>query len=233
MNQIQKITQQPKLYIFDFDNTLIRHKPDCMDRVPAIAGQVIHGLTGLDPKEGARVAVASFMETGDGFAPYKNYPNNTYLTMHQQFNDAVNFVRTAHHDNRLPGLVANLSQHAAVCVASHCTQEYLETSMESLGYGMAGHVFGLERLKGFKSDPETRTFHHICDRYEVSLTEAFLVEDSQTNIENAENQGIGGSVLIDNNLGVADFIMGEIQKFKILRFQLRKLDKGAMACLPA
>jgi len=213
MNQTNN-KSKPKLYIFDFDNTLIRHKETCMQRVPTIAGQVVHAYTGQCPKEGARIACQSFAKSGDGFEPFLGKKDN-YLAMHRHFNALVNFVTTADLDPSLPRLVKNLSDYAHVCVASHCTENTLKSAMDMLGYSKAfvdQHVFGLETLDGLKSNSTQNVLQKICDRYDVAMPESFLIEDSMTNIKNAEKFGIGGSVLVSNKQTASNFIQSEIKK---------------------
>lgn len=226
MNQTTQ-QRQSKLYIFDFDNTLIRHKETCMQRVPVIAGQVVHALTGECAKKGTIKACQDFTETGDGFASFHGQ-NHLYWAMHRHFNAIVNFVATANHDPALPHLMSKLSKHANICVASHCTETTLKSAMTILGYSATfidNHVFGLEYLDGLKSDPTQNILQKICDRYSVKMPEAFLIEDSAKNIRNAEKYGIGGAVLIDEEQTTADFIR--------LKLQTLTPNKRDLSCLQA
>ncbi len=236
MNQITQIDSIPpsKLYIFDWDNTMIRHTDTCMDRVPTIAGAVVNAYTGIENKKAGEMAVQSFFETkGDGFEVFRAYyGDEVYLSMHRQFNALVTFDKTGIHHDQLPELLLDLSQHAHVCIASHCTQTELEMAMVRTGYSpylIANHTYGLEKLGGFKNDPSTRVLKGLCDSYNADRRDAILIEDSQSNIACALQLGIGRTVLINEKQTAANFIKSELVK---LKHQSQIQTTGAKQCLP-
>lgn len=238
MNQITHInndTPRSKLYIFDWDNTMTRHGENCMNRVPVIAGAVVNAYTGIENGKAGEMAVQSFFDTqGDGFAVFRNqYGDDAYFSMHRQFNALTAFDKTGSHHDQLPDLLLELSQHAHVCIASHCTQTELEMTMSRLGYSprlIMHHAYGLESLGGFKNDPQSIVFQKLCDRYKIYIEASILIEDSQPNIDCALKVGVGRTVLINDTQTAEDFIKSELQEIRTRQYTQQT---GAKACLPA
>ena len=236
MNQITQIGDIPlsKLYIFDWDNTMVRHTGTCMNRIPVIAGAVVNAYTGIENNKAGNMAVQSFFDTqGDGFAVFRSeYGDEPYFSMHRQFNALVAFDKTGTHHDQLPELLLELSQHAYVCIASHCTQTELEMAMTRKGYNpylIANHTYGLEKLGGFKNDRSARVLKGLCDSYNVDRRDAILIEDSQSNIDCAHELGLGRTILIDDKRTTEDFIKAELEKFHLQPY----LKTGAKQCLLA
>jgi phosphoglycolate phosphatase-like HAD superfamily hydrolase len=236
MDQITQIDNIPpsKFYIFDWDNTMVRHTNTCMDRVPTIAGAVVNAYTGIQNVKAGEMAIKSFVDTqGDGFAVFRpKYGDDAYFSMHRQFNALTTFDKTGTHHDQLPDLLLELSQHAHVCIASHCTQTELEMAMTRKGYNpylIANHSYGLEKLGGFKNDPNLRVLKGVSDSYDVDRRFATLIEDSQENIDCAQQLGFGRTVLINDTQTVEDFIKSELKKIQTKQHLQRT---GARQCLP-
>ncbi len=212
----------PKLYIFDVDNVLYRHKPSCYQRFGEVAGTVINKYTGLPAAEAEHSANQSFKDSRDGFRfLIDDFGRHAYRVVHRQFSNDAKLDICGDKDPELPRHVKQLAEYAHVCFASHTPIKPLQEAMSRLGYDpflIDRHTFGWEDLgKGGyarKDDPDSGVYDWLCKQYGVVPKQAVLIEDTQANIDCAIKCGIGHAVLINELNSPRIYIEEELQRHR-------------------